>query len=91
MKMEDLEASRLTEEEMSDVAGGRVTRTGHMVGATPKPTSTYIVQPRDSLSGIAQQLGVSVAELIKWNVDRYPGLKTDQRIKAGWELKYYER
>jgi hypothetical protein len=49
---------------------------------------TYVVQPGDSLSGIAARFGVSSQALIAANKDRYPSLATDPGLlQAGWELR----
>lgn len=84
MSMEELKANKLTEEEMGDVAGGQAS------GSAGK-AYTYVVKKGDCLSVIAEKLGVKMAKLIDWNVDRYPNLrKNPDYIQAGWTLKYYK-
>lgn len=47
----------------------------------------YIVQLGDQLTQIAKDLGVSAADIIALNQDRYPSLLTDpDRLVVGWEL-----
>jgi uncharacterized protein YkwD len=58
-----------------------------VVTASCGSATTYIVQPGDSLSGIAERHDTSVEALIEANVDRYPDLEENPRmIYAGWEL-----
>ena len=85
MRENMLEGTKLTEEEMNNVAGGGVgTESGTRI-------YTYIVKKGDCLSVIAEKLGVKMAKLIDWNVDRYPNLrKNPDYIQAGWTLKYYK-
>jgi peptidoglycan/xylan/chitin deacetylase (PgdA/CDA1 family) len=58
--------------------------------ASPDPTPTptiYVVQTGDTLFRIALNHGVSVEQLVAWNVDRYPSLAGDAgTIRVGWEL-----
>jgi peptidoglycan/xylan/chitin deacetylase (PgdA/CDA1 family) len=56
--------------------------------ASPSPgTTTYTVQPGDTLFAIARAWGTSVDQLQAWNADRYPSLATDpNRLQAGWIL-----
>jgi peptidoglycan/xylan/chitin deacetylase (PgdA/CDA1 family) len=55
--------------------------------ATPNASATYVVQAGDTLYRIAVDHGVTVEQLVAWNVDRYPSLATDTGdIKVGWEL-----
>lgn len=82
MSMEELNANKLTEEEMSDVAGGQ---------ASGGAARIYVVKKGDCLSVIAEKLGVRMAKLIDWNVGKYPNLrKNPDYIQAGWKLKYYK-
>ena len=55
---------------------------------TPAPVhQMYTVQLGDSLSGIANQYGTTVQELVELNKQRYPSLETDPgMIRVGWEL-----
>ncbi len=60
--------------------------------ATPPATAsasvtTYVVQAGDNLYRIGLRFGTSVAQLVAWNVDRYPVLATDPTaLSIGWEL-----
>lgn len=82
MSMEDLKASKLTEEEMGDVVGGQAART------TRK--RTYTVKSGDCLSVIAQNLKVKMDDLINWNLYKYSKLKENPNyIQVGWILDYY--
>src|SRR5699024_5346840 len=60
--------------------------------ASPAPTdspdaTTYVVRAGDTLYRIALSHGVTVEQMVAWNVDRYPSLATDAGdIKVGWEL-----
>jgi peptidoglycan/xylan/chitin deacetylase (PgdA/CDA1 family) len=47
----------------------------------------YIVQRGDGLAAVARAFGTTVAQLVAWNVDRYPSLAADENlIEPGWEL-----
>ena len=47
----------------------------------------YVVKLGNTLSGIAQQFGVTVSDLQAWNEAIYPSLVADPNlIKVGWEL-----
>jgi LysM repeat protein len=47
----------------------------------------YVVKLGNTLSGIAQQFGVTVSDLQLWNEAEYPGLASDPNlIQRGWEL-----
>ena len=82
MSMEDLNANKLSEEEMDDVAGG----------AQGARAYIYTVKKGDCLSVIAQKLGIrNWQRLVDWNVAKYPSLrKNPDYIQAGWVLKYYK-
>jgi peptidoglycan/xylan/chitin deacetylase (PgdA/CDA1 family) len=56
--------------------------------SSPSPaTTTYLVQPGDTLFGIAQRFAASVEELQAWNAAAYPSLATDPTsLQAGWTL-----
>ena len=85
MRENMLEGTKLTEEEMNNVAGGGVgTESGTRI-------YTYIVKKGDCLSVIAEKLGVKMTKLIDWNVNQYPSLrKNPDYIQIGWKLKYYK-
>jgi nucleoid-associated protein YgaU len=60
----------------------------------PAPTSKYadvVVQAGDTLTSIAQRYpdpGITAQSIAAANVDRYPGLKTNQNlIQVGWVLR----
>jgi len=55
---------------------------------TPSPHPlVHVVRPGDSLSGIANQYGTTVQELVELNKERYPSLAEDPgTIRVGWEL-----
>jgi predicted secreted Zn-dependent protease len=57
---------------------------------TPFPTDaegTHTVRPGDTLFGIASALGVSEEQLLWWNLDGHPSLRTNPRdIVVGWVL-----
>jgi LysM repeat protein len=55
---------------------------GTVVNQTPGGGERHVVQPGDSLSGIAALYGVSVAELVEAN----PGLSEDTPIQPGQEI-----
>lgn len=84
LKENMLEGAKLTEEEMSDVAGGF--KYPECPG-TKAEEKTYIVQKGDSLIMIAKNLGVTKNDLVKWNVNRYPDIQN--HLRAGWILNYY--
>jgi peptidoglycan/xylan/chitin deacetylase (PgdA/CDA1 family) len=45
------------------------------------------VQRGDGLAAVARAFGTTVAQLVAWNVDRYPSLAADENlIEPGWEL-----
>ena len=82
MSMEDLNANKLSEEEMDDVAGG----------AQGARAYIYTVKKGDCLSVIAQRLGIrNWQRLVDWNAAKYPSLrKNPDYIQAGWTLRYYK-
>lgn len=81
MSMDELKANKLSEEEMSEVAGG----------AQGAKAYTYTVKKGDCLSVIAERLGVRMQKLIDWNVAKYPSIKKNpDLIQIGWVLKYYK-
>jgi len=48
----------------------------------------YTAKPGDSLSGIAQEYGISTQVIISANRETYPTLATNpDRIEIGWKLK----
>ncbi len=50
-------------------------------------TITYLVQPGDTLFGIAQRFATSIEQLQAWNANAYPSLVTDPTsLQAGWTL-----
>lgn len=57
-------------------------------GAEGQPTSTYVVQAGDTLSGIAARYGTTADELIRLNGDQYPRLaeSNGRIVVAGWVL-----
>ena len=70
---------------------------GESPTASPSPTPTpgpttpvgtiYVVQRGDGLASIARAFGTTVAQLVTWNVGRYPSLATNQNlIEPGWQL-----
>ena len=61
--------AELTDEELAQVSGGA--------------TATYIVKPGDTLSSIAQHLGVKMSDLKDMNNIKNPDL-----IEVGWTLRY---
>jgi LysM repeat protein len=70
----------------ADRAGRRGTkatagRTVVRAAASPE-TSVHVVRPRDTVSGIAKQYGVSVDDVLRWN-----SLSRDSRIRPGDRLK----
>ena len=76
MNMEGLKANRLTEEEMSDVAGGG------------DQWYTYIVKEDCTVYKIISLTNAANVSLLKmWNKDRYPDI-VDGWVCEGWELKY---
>ncbi|MGC8946358.1 MAG: CAP domain-containing protein [Anaerolineae bacterium] len=51
------------------------------------PWCKYTVRPGDSLSKIAAKYSTTVQELVRFNADRYPSLKTNPGlIEPGWVL-----
>ena len=81
MRKDMLEGTKLTEEEMNDVAGG----------AQGARAYIYTVKKGDCLSVIAQNLGVKMQKLIDWNAAKYPSLrKNPDYIQIGWTLKYFK-
>lgn len=47
----------------------------------------YIVQRGDSLFSVAEELGLSPNELIFWNADDYPTLRSTPALQPGWVLR----
>jgi peptidoglycan/xylan/chitin deacetylase (PgdA/CDA1 family) len=55
--------------------------------ASPAIATTYVVQPGDTLFGIAQRFATSVEQLQAWNAATYPSLTTNPAtLQAGWTL-----
>src|SRR5689334_3881624 len=48
-------------------------------------TVSYVVQPGDTLSGIAVAHGTTVSSLVALNIEHYPGLA--HHLRAGYELQ----
>ena len=64
-------------EELGEAAGGKGGKSWHI----------YIVQPGDTLIGIAKRFGISsYHEIVNWNSSL---IKNPSLIRPGWELKLY--
>lgn len=66
-------------------AGGRSNRARVSVAATPSSrpaVALHVVQPRDTLSGIAKRYGVSVGDMVRWN-----NLSQAHHIRPGDRLR----
>jgi peptidoglycan/xylan/chitin deacetylase (PgdA/CDA1 family) len=76
----------------SGIGSPATSPSGASGGVTASPTSspgttTYVVQPGDTLFGIAQRFAASIEELQAWNAAAYPSLVTDpSSLQAGWTL-----
>ena len=78
MNMEGLKANKLTEEEMSDVAGGE------------QRWCYYKVMSNGTLKQVTKKLyKIPARMLIRWNVGRYPDIQKGI-VECGWELRYLE-
>ena len=68
-------------------SGSASARPTSSVAPTDAPAATYVVQAGDTLYRIAVNHGVTVEQLVAWNVDRYPSLASDTtEIGVGWDL-----
>ncbi len=47
----------------------------------------YLVQRGDSLFSVAQALGLSPNELVFWNAEEYPTLRSTPALEPGWVLR----
>lgn len=58
-----------------------------LLPATASPPKVHVVQQGDTPESIVAQYGITVADLVAWNKDRYPSLAEDpDLIVVGWEL-----